>query len=174
MAPELDQPALVEVVEKSSNVGIKNVIHLLPQERIRQRIQCLMLAAPRAKTIRESEKVFLVNLVEDSDRGLLDDLIFQCRDSQWALPSIAFRYVDSSRRLCSVGSAMNSVMKISQSIFQPVFILVPSNPVHSGCGLPLEGVKAFPQQIDCQMVEQGGELHFLFVPCCFPHVRQPL
>src|ERR1700693_1554757 len=107
MLHELDQPTLVEIIEKSSNVGIKNVVHLLPQEHIRQRIQRLMLAAPRAKTIRETEKVLLVNLVYDSDRGLLDDLIFQSRDSQWALPSIAFRYVDSSRRLCSVGSAMN-------------------------------------------------------------------
>ena len=69
---------------------------------------------------------------------------------------------------------MNPAMKIGQSIFQPVFILLPGDPVHSGCGLPLQGVKAFPQQIDGQMVEQGGELHLLIVPCCFPHARQPL
>ena len=31
---------------------------------IRQRIQRLMLAAPRTKTIREAEKVFLVNLID--------------------------------------------------------------------------------------------------------------
>jgi len=24
------------------------------------------------------------------------------------------------------------------------------------------------------MVEQGGELHLLVFPCCFPHARQPL
>ena len=46
--------------------------------------------------------------------------------------------------------------------------------VHSGCGLSLERVKAFPQQIDCQMVEQGGELPLLIVLCRFPHARQPL
>ena len=34
MLHELDQPTLVEVIEKSSNVGIKNVVHLLPQEHI--------------------------------------------------------------------------------------------------------------------------------------------
>jgi hypothetical protein len=62
-------------------VSVKNVVHLLLQEHVRQRIQRLMLAAPRAKPIREPEKVLLVNLVEDSDRGLLDDLIFQSRDS---------------------------------------------------------------------------------------------
>jgi hypothetical protein len=69
---------------------------------------------------------------------------------------------------------MNSAMKIDQSILQSVFILLPSNPVYSRGGFPLEGVKAFPQQINGQMVEQGGELHLLIVPCCFPHVRQPL
>src|SRR6202790_5006108 len=69
---------------------------------------------------------------------------------------------------------MNSAMKIGQSILEPVFILLPGDTVHSGCGLPLEGVKAFPQQIDCQMVEQGGELHLLIFLCCFPHASQPL
>jgi hypothetical protein len=67
--------------EKPANVGIKNVVHLLLQERVRQRIQCLMLAAPRTKTIRKSEKVFLVNLIEDGDHDLLDKFVFQSRDS---------------------------------------------------------------------------------------------
>src|ERR1700684_4706702 len=48
MLHELDHPTFVEVVEKPSDVGIKNVVHLLLQERVRQRIQRLMLAAPRA------------------------------------------------------------------------------------------------------------------------------
>ena len=43
-----------------------------------------------------------------------------------------------------------------------------------GSGFPFQGVKAFPQQPYCQMVEQGGELHPFPFPCCFPHTRQPL
>src|ERR1700737_1981859 len=174
MLHELDQPTLVEVIEKSSNVRIKHVVHLLLQERVRQRIQRLMLAASRAKTVREAEKVFLVNLVEDGDHGMLDKFVFDSRDCKWTLSSIFFLHVHSSRGHCSIGSAMNSVMKIGQPILQPVFILLPANAVHSGCGLPLPGVKAFPQRIDGQMVEQGGELHLLIFPCCFPHTRQPL
>jgi hypothetical protein len=38
-----------------------------------------MLAAPRAETVRETEKVFLVYLIEDGDHGLLDDLVLQRR-----------------------------------------------------------------------------------------------
>src|SRR5713101_6892376 len=70
MLNELDQPAFVEVIEKAFNVGVKYVVHLPPQERIRQRIQRIMLAAPRAKTIREAEKVLFVNLIEDGNHRL--------------------------------------------------------------------------------------------------------
>src|SRR5207253_9615265 len=97
MLHELDQPAFIEIVEKASDVSVQNVVHLLLQERVRQRIQRAMLAAPRAETIRKAQKVFLVDLIEDGDHGLLDDLVFQGRDSQWTLPSIFFRYVHSSR-----------------------------------------------------------------------------
>src|SRR6202035_3329590 len=64
MLHELDQPTVVEVIEKPSNIGIKNVVHLLLKERVRQRIQCLMLAALRAKPVGKAEKVFLVYLVQ--------------------------------------------------------------------------------------------------------------
>src|SRR5258708_7609469 len=113
MLHELDQPTFIEVIEKASNVGIKNVVHLLPQERVRQRIQRLMLAAPRAKSIRETEKVFLVDLVEDGNHGLLDKFVFDSRDREWTLPSICFLYVHSSRGRRSIGSAMNSVMEVN-------------------------------------------------------------
>jgi hypothetical protein len=80
MLHELDQPTFVEVIEEAPNVGIKNVVHLLLQERVRQRIQRLMLAAPRTKTVRDAEKVLLVNLVEDGDHGVLDNLVLQRRN----------------------------------------------------------------------------------------------
>jgi hypothetical protein len=49
-----------------------------------------MLAAPPAKTIRESARVLFVDLIEDGGHGALDELIFQGRDSEWTLPSIVF------------------------------------------------------------------------------------
>src|SRR5438876_1820029 len=98
MLYELDHPAFVEVIEKAPDVSVQNVVHLLLQERVRQRIQRVMLAAPRTETIREAQKVFLVNLIEEGDHGLLDDLVFQGRNPQWTLPSIFFLYVHSSRR----------------------------------------------------------------------------
>src|SRR6516164_11418943 len=133
-----------------------------------------MLAAPRAKAIREAEKVFLVNLVEDGDHSLLDNLVLQRRDPQRALSSVCFLYIDSSGWHRSIGSAMHSAMQVDESILRAGFILLPCNPVHSRCSFPLQRVKALPQQIDGQMVEQGGELHLLMFPCCFPHACQSL
>ena len=80
MLHELDQPTFVEVIEKSSNVGIKYVVHPLLQEREQRRVQRLVLAAPRAKPIGKAEKVFLVDLVEDGNHGLLDKFVFYGRD----------------------------------------------------------------------------------------------
>src|SRR6201997_951883 len=98
MLHELYQPAFVQIVEKARDVSVQNVVHLLLQERVRQRIQRVMLAAPRAKTIREAEKILFVNLVEDGGHGVLDDFVLQGRNSQWTLSSIFFLYVHSSRR----------------------------------------------------------------------------
>src|ERR1035438_10278748 len=116
MLHELDHPTFVEVFEKTSDVGIKNVVHLLLQERVRQRIQRLMLAPPRATSIRESEKVYRIDLVEDGNHGLSDKFVFYSRYREWTLPSICFLYVHSSRGLRSVGSAINPGMKIGQPI----------------------------------------------------------
>ena len=98
MLHELDHPAFVEVIEKAADVRVHDVVHFLLQKRIRQRIQRVMLAAPWAEAIRKAQKVFLVNLVEDGGHGLLDNLVFQGRDSQWTLASIFFLYVHPSRR----------------------------------------------------------------------------
>src|SRR5260370_28004258 len=137
MLHELDQPAFVEVIEKAFDVRVQNVVHFLLQERVRQRIQRLMLAAPRAKTIREAEKVFLVDLVEDGDHGMLDQFVLDSRDRKWALPPIFFLYVHSSRGHRSICSAMNPAMEISQPIFKSGLILLPGDPVPSGYGFPL-------------------------------------
>src|SRR5213594_2972254 len=118
MLYELDHPTFVEVIEKPSNVGVKHIVHLLLQERVRQRIQRLMLAAPRSKTVREAEKVLLIDLIEDGGHGVLDDFVFQGRDPQWSFPSIFFLYVHSSRGHRSERSTMHPAMKIDQAIFQ--------------------------------------------------------
>jgi hypothetical protein len=54
-----------------------------------------MGTAARTKTIREALEVDLIYLIEDRHHGLLDDLVLQRRDAQWALPPVGLRYIDS-------------------------------------------------------------------------------
>src|SRR5207244_751641 len=54
-----DSPTFVEVIKEASKVGTQNVVHLRLQERVRQRIQRMMLAAPLTKPVREAEKILL-------------------------------------------------------------------------------------------------------------------
>src|SRR5215471_7654359 len=71
-------------------------------------------------------------------------------------------------------AAVNPAVQIDKPTFQPGLILLPSDTVHSWSGLTLQRVKAIPEQCDCQMVKQGGELPLLPFPCCPAHTRQPL
>ena len=144
MLDELDKPAFVEVIEKSSNVCVKNVAHLLVSQRVRQRVQRLMLASPRAETIRETEKVFLVYLIEDGDHGLLDDLVLQRRNPQWPLPPIGLLDVNPSRWLGPVSAAMHPAVQVNQVFLQIGLILPPDYAIDPGCGSSLEGIKSFP------------------------------
>jgi len=45
------------------------------------------------ETIREAPKLLLINLIQDSDHGLLNNLVLQCRDAQSPFPTIRFRNV---------------------------------------------------------------------------------
>src|SRR5215469_928177 len=114
-----------------------------------------MRAAARPESVRKALEVGLVDLVEDRHHSLLNDLVLQCCDAQRALPPIGLRDVDSSRRSCPIRSTMHPVVKIAESTLQPGFILLPCHSVHSGRGLPLQSVKAFPEQIQGHMVDKA-------------------
>src|SRR5215467_10135441 len=75
MLHELDNPAFVDSIEESLNVSVHNVVHFLPYQRVRQRVQRLMLATPRAKPVREAQKVLLIDRIEDGDHAVLDNLV---------------------------------------------------------------------------------------------------
>src|ERR1022692_3661402 len=133
-----------------------------------------MLATSWPEAVGETPKVLFINLVEDCDRGMLDDFILQRCDPQWPLSPIGLRNIHSPGWLRSVSAAVNPAVKINEPTFQPGFVLFPRDTVHPGSGFSLQSVKTFPEQPDGQMVEQSGELHPLPFLCCFTHTRQPL
>ncbi len=112
MLHELEHPGVRNRIEKGPDVSIHNVVHPLLRERIRERIQRLMLAVPRPKPIRKAQKVLLVNRIEDGHHRLLDNLILQGRDPQRALAPVAFRDVRPPTRPCSKRPAMHPAVQI--------------------------------------------------------------
>src|SRR5713226_8906764 len=138
MLDELHHPSVVDTIEEPSDVCIQHIVHLPPLERDRQRVQRLMLAPSWPETIREAPKILLINRIENSDHGLLNNLVFQRRDPQRALSPVGFRYVHPSGWLRSIRPAVYPAVKIDQSIFQTGLILLPPYAVHAGGCLSLD------------------------------------
>src|SRR6516162_3760162 len=112
----------------------------------------IVLASPWSEPIRKAQEILFPDLVENCPYRVLDDFVLQRRDSQWSLPSIAFRDPDSSRWFCSIGSAMDSPMKVAQPRLQGLSIFFPRHSVHSwGCPL-FQAVVAIPEQIGGHVV----------------------
>src|ERR1035437_9265389 len=79
-----------------------------------------------------------------------------------------------TRRSSDLCAAMHPAVQVNQVLLQIGLILLPRYAIDPGRGFSLEGIKAFPQPINGQVVEECGEPHLLIFPCCFPHTRQPL
>lgn len=109
-----------QMIEKAPDVTVQHPVHLLPRNRYVQRVQRLMLAAPRPKAIRESPKILLVNLIKDGDHDLLNNLVLQRRNPERPLPAIRFRNVHPSRWLRSISAAVDPAVQIGEPTFQPV------------------------------------------------------
>src|SRR5260370_26420003 len=142
-----DQPIVPEFVEKRSNIEIQNPIHFLPHDSHPQRVKCILLSASRPETVAETQKVLFPYLVEDRPYRGLDDFILQCRDSQWPLPPIGFRDPGSSRRSCSIGSAIDSSMYVAKLYLQVSSIFFPRHPIHSWRRLFLRAVTTVPEHL---------------------------
>src|SRR5205823_10365450 len=110
MLDELAHPGMVDLIEKCSNVKVEHPIHFPARSSDVERVQRIVLVAPRSKTVRESHKVLLPNLAEDRSHHVLNDFVFQRRDPQWSLPPIGFGNPDSSRRLRPIRPAVDPPM----------------------------------------------------------------
>ena len=94
MLDETNQPVLADFVEKGSNVGVENVVHLV----------CVVMPTTSASSascwprsgpepVAEPEEVLLVDRVQHRGRRPLDDLVLERGHRQRALPAIRLRYV---------------------------------------------------------------------------------
>jgi hypothetical protein len=153
MLEELDEPSVGQRVEEAPNVTIQHVVHALPREGHRERVQRLVWTASWPKPVGEAPKILLVDLGEDRDHGLLDNLIFQRRDPQGALSPIGLRDVNPPRGLRPIAPAVNPAVEIGEPSIQAGLIHLPRHAIYPRSDMSLQLVEAVPKQIDREMVE---------------------
>jgi hypothetical protein len=73
-------------IEEPANVRVEHPVHFLPHDTHPERIQRLMLVPPRTESIREPQKILLINRIEDFHHSLLNDLVIQSSYAQHAKP----------------------------------------------------------------------------------------
>src|ERR1700680_3956212 len=108
MFDEADQPLLANFIKKGSNVRVENEVHLLAGDPDAERVQRIVLSAPRPEPITEPEELLLVDAVQPLDGRPLDDFVLKRRHRQWALLfSVCLRYIRPARRQCPICSPMD-------------------------------------------------------------------
>jgi hypothetical protein len=117
-----------------------------------------MWGSLRPEAVAETEKVFLVDTLQDCANGVLDDLVFQGRDPQRSLSTVSLFNVNPFGWLRPEGSAVNATVKIIDAIFQVLLVFMPCHFVDANSRFLLEPVKARSQQFDIDVMKQGGEL----------------
>jgi hypothetical protein len=149
---ELDEPCVGQRVEAAPQVTLQPVVHALPRQGHRERVQGVMRTAPRSVPLGDPSKILLIDLGEDGHHGLLDELVFQGGDPQRALPPIRLRDGDSPGRVRPIGPAVHSAVEVGESFLHAGRIRVPGHPIHSGGRMSLPPIETVPQQIDREMV----------------------
>src|SRR6202041_3562850 len=92
--PLLDEtvhPIVVHRIKEGADICVDDPIHGRVANPNPQRVQRVMLAAPRPKSVAKAEKLLLVYRVEYLDHRPLKNLVFDRRDSQRSLAAIRLR-----------------------------------------------------------------------------------
>src|SRR5262249_9377088 len=60
---EADQPLLTDLIEEAADIGVQYPVHLRGADSDDERVQGIMWAASRSKTVREPEEILLIDRV---------------------------------------------------------------------------------------------------------------
>jgi hypothetical protein len=105
-----------------------------------------MLRPVRSKAIREAEEVGLVDGLKQHPHRLLDDLVFQRRDTQWTCAAIRLRNLHATHRLRVIAAAMHAVLQIHESGVEILAVPCPCLSIHSCCRILLQPLVSLPKQ----------------------------
>ena len=110
-----------------------------------ERIQRVVLAAPRSEPVREAEEVGLVDGVQHLDRGPLDDFVFQRGHAERPLPPVGLRDVHPTNRLRSVRPPLQPLGEVLEVVLQCLAVVPPRLAIHARRGVPLQREVRRPQ-----------------------------
>src|SRR5690606_36678754 len=120
----------------------------------------------------EPQEIFLVNLVQDHCRRLLDDLVLEVCNGKWSLASVRLWYVRPPRRLRPICSSLNPIVQVLDLSIKICLVGSPRLPIDTGGCVTPEGVECCPHHLRIYVVEERGELLLLSLPCGLPYAVQ--
>jgi hypothetical protein len=128
--------------------------------------------APWPEPVREAQEVRLVDGVEHSDDGPLDDLVLQRGDAGRPQPPVRLRDIRPPRRPRLVAPAANPVMQVPEVARQVLPVVLPRHPVHSRRGLRAQIPVGHHQPLQADVMQQSREPRVLIPLCYLPHTVQ--
>ena len=141
--PVLDElrPAIVvrSVSKKPRMSQVEHPVHLLRVDPDVERVQRIVLAAPRPEPIREAEKV-LLRRSRSAPRPSLAGRSCPPAPSipERSLPTIGFRDVRPPHRLRPIRSSLQSMGQVVESFIQRLAVVLPRLSIHARRRFPLQ------------------------------------
>src|SRR5437879_12218536 len=86
-----------------------------------------------------------------------------------ALLTISLRYVMSPRRQSPICSPMDPGVQVLDLAIEVCLVVLPCQPIHTRCGISLEGEECHPETFNADMVEERVEPFLHPVPCELPY-----
>jgi len=124
-------PYVVDRVVERPDVGVEHPANP-PVDPHGERIQCVVRTPAGPESVREPQKLRLVDRLQNPPHRLLDALVFQRRDTERALASIAFRDVHAPDRLRVIAPTVDAVLQVVQALVETVAVPGPGHRIHAG------------------------------------------
>jgi hypothetical protein len=155
---ELDQPGMADRVEERPDIGIENPADAASLDPNRERIQRVVLAAPRSKPIAEAQELRLVDRRQNHDHRRLDNFVLDRGDAERPLPAIRLRNLGPTRRQRSIRSGVDTPMEIGKIRFPIFFVHVPRHRIDARRRPPFQGEERGSKRVNGDMVQERRQL----------------
>jgi hypothetical protein len=128
---ETNKPFLTDQIEKAPDIRVENVAHLSAGDSNDERVQRIVLAVPRSKSVRNPEKVILVDRVQHCENRFLDNFVFEGGNRDRPLSAVRLRYVLSPAWQRPISSPLDLRMQTLELALEVCLVVLPRQPVHN-------------------------------------------